>query len=306
MFDALWIATTGMKAQEFRTQTIANNMANASTTGFKRDMAHFSDLHYQLIRGTAAKDQGGDSGVASLYVGAGVEVDGTSKIFTQGDVQLTGEPLDVAIRGAGFFGLVRPDPATGTYITTGDPTTDPNLYFTRDGHFKTKSVNGDGTPPFYVVNSNGWALADETGNPVVLDPTINGGTNVSIGTLEVLKNGVIQEIDPALTANSPTGGPYDLVAEGNHVGNFMFTSPNGLIPIGSSTFQNDLDSTGGLLAGQPDLEGHGHLKGGSLEASNVETIDEMVNLIEAQRGYEMGSKVIEKADQMMSTLIQRT
>ncbi len=310
MFDALWIATTGMKAQEFRTQTIANNISNAATNGFKKDLAHFNDLAYQVIRGVGVENELGDAKMTALYIGGGVEVDSTSKVFTQGDVQLTDEPLDIAIQGNGFFGVVRPDPAGTGYMAVDDVSTSANIHFSRDGHFRLKSVNGDGNSPYYAVNNSDWALSDATGTPIQLDPNTNNpnGSGV-VGTISVSNSGIIEEANPSITAtaNAPyNGSPYPLTADGVYIGNFIIASPNGLIPIGNSLFQNNPNATGGVIAGQPDTGGHGYLRGGYIEGSNVETIDEMVNLIEAQRGYELSSKVIEKADQMMSTLIQRT
>lgn len=296
MFNSLWVAKTGMEAQDFRVQTISNNLANASTTGFKKTLAHFSELGYTHIRGAAnGQTQDGATNLENLYTGMGVKVADTSKVFTQGDVNQTDNPLDLMIGGNGFFALQQISP-NGTTETV----------YTRDGHFQLKALNGGGgqsPTEWELLSRRGWQVLDETGEPVVL--RLANGNN-ELGALEISEDGEIREVLP------PEGtASYNLIdgtidGTGRKLGIANFADASGMMPIGGNMFRDIPAITGGAELGAPKEDARGNVLAGRLETSNVSTIEEMVNMIEAQRGYELGAKVMQKADEMMSALIQRT
>ena len=291
MFNSLWVAKTGMEAQDTRVATIANNMANASTTAFKKDMAHFTSLGYTEIRGNGASNETGDLGVGSVSIGRGVQMGDTSKIYTQGSVKETGSETDFMVGGEGYFVLLN---------------NNDEAYYTRDGHFEMVQDAGGG----------------QTFNMVHV------ATNMKLAAVAADTNGVVDNINfEALKITPPTGqteiGPLMLDRDGQvlmqtSVGDepmstaqfiplARFGSKSGLVQNPGGAYKDDATRTGGasFLAGLPTA-GFGNVRHKALEVSNVTVIDEMVDMIEAQRGYEMGAKVLEKTDEMMSTLIQRT
>src|SRR5690606_27731559 len=146
MLPALWVAKTGLSAQDMNLTTISNNLANVSTTGFKRDRAEFEDLLYQIRRQPGAQTSQDSELPSGLQLGTGVRIAGTQKIFTEGSLQTTEQPLDMAINGRGFFQILMPDG---------------NLAYTRDGAFQ---LNSDGQ----IVNSQGFALEPA----IVLPPEV--------------------------------------------------------------------------------------------------------------------------------------
>ncbi len=291
MFNSLWVAKTGMEAQDTRVATIANNMANASTTGFKKDLAHFASLGYSQIRGNGAAEEGGNVHVGSVDIGQGVRVSDTSKIYSQGSIKETGSETDFMIGGDGYLVLVN---------DAGEP------YYTRDGHFEMVQ-DPDNTGAYNLVHV---------------------ATNYKLVTVQADTNGVVDTIayEPA-SITPPDGetemGPLVLDRDGQllmqtTVGDAplgtsqfiplaRFGAKSGLVQSTGGVFKDDEVRTGGstYLAGLPEA-GFGTIRHMALEVSNVTVIDEMVDMIEAQRGYEMGAKVLEKTDEMMSTLIQRT
>ena len=254
MNQTLWVAKTGLDAQQTRLSIISNNLANVSTNGFKRDTAVFEDLMYQNLRQSGAQTSQDTQLPSGLSVGTGVRLVATEKMHSQGNIIQTGNSLDMAVNGRGFFQILRPDGSLG---------------YTRDGSFQT---NAQGQ----VVTANGYLL-----QPAITLPA--GSQSVSIssdGTVEVT----------LAAASAPT-----------QVGNVQlvdFINPAGLQATGENLF-SETASSGNPQAGTPGLNGLGSIMSGSLETSNVNTVEELVNMIETQRAYEMNSKVISTADGML-------
>ena len=254
MTSALWNSKTGLDAQQTRMTVISNNLANANTTGFKRDRAVFEDLIYQNVRQPGAQSSQDTQLPTGLQLGTGVRVVATEKLFTQGNVSQTDAPLDVAVQGRGFFEIQLPDGTSG---------------YTRDGSF-TLDAQGQ------IVNSSGY----------VLQPAISIPPNVTSITIGV--DGTVS----TLTAgdNAPT-----------QVGNIQlvdFINETGLQPRGENLFL-ETASSGSPTPGTPGQNGLGTLIQGALETSNVNVVEELVNMIETQRTYEVNSRAIETADSML-------
>jgi flagellar basal-body rod protein FlgG len=259
MNPALWAAKTGLDAQQTRMSVTSHNLANVSTTGFKKGRAVFEDLLYQNVRqvgGSTSQDTVAPTG---LSLGTGVRVVATEKQYTQGNMQTTGNSLDVAVNGRGFFQVLLPDGTMG---------------YTRDGDFE---VNPQGE----LVTSNGYRV-----QPGITIP--DGVQSVTIG-----KDGVVTA--QVSGQSSPTQiGTLQLVD---------FINPAGLQPKGENILVESAAS-GSPQTGTPGLNGLGYVEQGSLEASNVNVVEELVNMIETQRAYEMNSKAISTTDQMLQYLTQ--
>lgn len=254
MNQALWIAKTGLDAQQTRMSVISNNLANVNTTGFKQDRAVFEDLLYQTIRQPGAQTTTDNQLPSGLMIGTGVRTVATEKLHTQGNIIQTNNALDVAIDGRGFFQVLMPD---------GD------IAYTRDGTFQ---INADGD----VVMSNGY----------LLDPGINIPDDVQSVTIGV--DGTVSVIQPG--DNEPTViGEIELAD---------FVNPAGLQPVGENLFK-ETGASGVPIVVTPTLDGLGRVIGGALETSNVNVVTELINMIETQRAYEMNSKAISTADQML-------
>ncbi len=259
MLPALWVAKTGLSAQDTNLTTISNNLANVSTTGFKRDRAEFQDLLYQIKRQPGAQSTQDSELPSGLQVGTGVRIVGTQKNFTAGSLQTTEQPLDMAIDGRGFFQILQPDGTTS---------------YTRDGTFHLDS-NGQ------IVNASGFAL-----EPAIVIP--NNAQSFTVGT------------DGTVSITVP-GNPAAQV-----IGNLQtadFINPAGLQAVGNNLFL-ETAASGAPQIGTPGLNGFGTTLQNTLETSNVSTVEEMVNMITTQRAYEMNSKVISTADQMLSFVTQ--
>ncbi len=254
MNSALWVAKTGLDAQQTRMTVIANNMANVNTTGYKQSRAVFEDLLYQNVRQAGGQSSQDTVLPSGLMLGTGVRTVATEKLFTQGNLQQTGNQLDVAIQGRGFFQVLRPDGSLG---------------YSRDGSFQ---VDAQGQ----LVTSSGYSV-----QPAITIPS--GAVSVSIGS-----DGVISAMQSGQTA--PT-----------QVGNIQlsdFINPSGLQPVGENLFL-ETAASGAPQSGNPGLNGIGSVIQGALESSNVNVVEEMVGMIEAQRAYEMNSKAISTVDQML-------
>jgi len=252
---ALSTAATGMMAMELNVQVIANNLANMTTTGFKRQRAEFQDLLYDHLSrvGTQSSSQGNMLPVG-IDLGSGVKTVGTGRLMSQGTLTQTSNPLDVAIRGDGFFKVQLPD---GTYT------------YTRDGSFKTDSQG---------------RIVTAQGN--VVQPAITVPPNTS--GLMINAQGQVS-VTPAGTTTPTILGQLTLT---------RFINPAGLMPIGDNLYQ-ETPASGTPQDGTPATDGAGDLQQGMLEQSNVDSVTEITNLISAQRAYEMNSKVITAADQML-------
>ena len=295
MFNSLWVAKTGMEAQDFRVATIANNMANSATTGFKKDLAHFTTQGYTQIRGRGGETEGGQVDAGQLMVGQGVRISDTSKVYSQGSIKQTDNETDFMIGGEGYFVLVDEDGEAS---------------YTRDGHFEMIE-DPDTQNSFNLVhvatNLKLVAVDAETGGgvdtialtPMLLTPQNNDSNpDGNMGPLTLARNGEVMM--------QTSDGDIEFSTH-QYIPMARFGTKSGLIANPGGVFKDDAARTGGAnyFAGTP-TGGFGTIRHKALEVSNVTVIDEMVDMIEAQRGYEMGAKVLEKTDEMMSTLIQRT
>ncbi len=259
MLPALWVAKTGLSAQDTNLTTISNNLANVSTTGFKRDRAEFQDLLYQIKRQPGAQSTQDSALPSGLQVGTGVRIVGTQKNFTAGSLQTTDQPLDMAVDGRGFFQILQPDGTTA---------------YTRDGTFHLDS-NGQ------IVNASGFAL-----EPAIVIP--NNAQTFTVG-----RDGTVSITIPGAAAAQVIG----------NLQTADFINPAGLQAAGNNLFL-ETAASGAPQIGTPGLNGFGTTLQNTLETSNVSTVEEMVNMITTQRAYEMNSKVISTADQMLSFVTQ--
>lgn len=258
MNPAMWISKTGVQAQDAKLQAIANNLANVNTVGFKRDRVVFEDLFYQVDAQPGA--QSADNTISNgVQLGNGTRIVGTQKIFTNGNMQTTSQALDVAINGAGFLQVRRPN---------GEPA------FTRAGQL--------------AVDSNG-TLTNAQGLPLVPQITVpQNATAITIG-----ENGMVSATIAGSTAPTELG-QLTLTS---------FVNPAGLLALGENLFQ-ETAASGTANEGRPGDGGFGKLKQGALEGSNVQVVEEMVDMIAAQRTYEMNTKVLSAADNMLQYLAQ--
>ncbi|TVR44486.1 MAG: flagellar basal-body rod protein FlgG [Planctomycetota bacterium] len=251
---ALWSGASGMRAQQTNVDVIANNIANVNTTGFKRQRVEFQDLFYDVTAapGITAGDQGRSP--TGKQIGNGVEISGTPRIFSPGNIEVTNVQTNMAIEGPGFFRVTMPD---------GTPA------YTRAGDF-LPDANGD------LVTPDGYYL-----EPRITIP--ENATQVSIsptGTVVVLVDGDQANVGDITLTN--------------------FRNPAGLVAIGRNLFVESVGS-GPAQEGNALTPGFGAIRGSAIEKSNVEAVTEMVNLIVAQRAFEMNTKSIRTTDQMMQT-----
>lgn len=257
MNSALWVAKTGLDAQQTRLSVISNNLANVNTTGFKRSRAVFEDLIYQNVRQVGAQSSENTELPSGLSVGTGVRTVATEKMFSQGNIVQSSNALDVAIEGRGFLQVLLPD---GTQA------------YTRDGALQ---VSAEGQ----LVNSSGYTI-----QPVITIPT--NAQSVTIST-----DGVVSAVTPGNAQSSQVGSIQ--LAD--------FVNPAGLQAIGKNLFLES-SSSGAAQTGAPGLNGIGTVLQGALETSNVNSVEELVSMIETQRAYEMNSKAITTADEMLRFL----
>lgn len=254
MNPALWIAKTGLEAQQTRLGVTANNLANANNTGFKKDRALFADLLYQNIRQSGASSTQDTQLPTGLNLGTGVRTVATQKIHEQGNIIQTENALDVAIQGDGFLQVLRPD---GT------------LAYTRNGALQIDSTG-------QLVTANGESI-----QPSITIPSDSISITIgSDGTVSAQQSG---------TAAATQVGSVQLAG---------FINPAGLQPLGDNLF-SETGSSGAAQTGTPGLNGLGSLLQGSLESSNVNVVEELVNMIETQRVYEMNSRSISTANEML-------
>ncbi len=255
---ALAIAATGMSAQEQNLEVIANNIANLNTTGFKRSRAEFTDLIYQTERVMGVSSRGRDATVPEgAQVGLGVRTAAIRSLQIQGALTNTGNSLDLAINGRGWFQVTTP---------AGD------AVYTRDGAFNTNATG-------QLVTSDGYIVTP----PILIPQT---ATSVTVS-----QTGLVTVTIPGQTAPQQLGQLT--------IANFI--NEAGLQSLGSNLFQQTAAS-GQPQVGVPGDTAFGIIQQGYLEASNVDPVSEITNLIGAQRAYEMNSKVIQAADQMSGTI----
>lgn len=259
MHAALYVAKTGLSAQDTQLTTVSNNLANASTVGYKRDRAVFEDLLYQVNRQPGAQSTEETALPSGLQLGTGVRVVGTQKQFTGGNMQVTEQSLDVAIDGRGFLQVLQPDGTMG---------------YTRNGQLHL-SAEGE------LVTANG----------LLIQPGINipqDAQSVTIGTDGTVSARLAGDAQPQVLGN------IQLVD---------FVNPAGLEAIGGNLFR-ETGASGNPVEGVPGQDGMGQVLQGMLESSNVDIVEEMVNMISTQRAYEMNSKVVSTADQMLQFATQ--
>ncbi len=253
MIKAMRTAASGMVAQQMNVDNIANNLSNVSTTGFKSSKVEFQDVLYQNYRRAGTASAVGSELPTGLAIGYGTKAAATVRHFSEGNLTLTGNPLDLAISGDGFFQIQYPD-GTTTY--------------TRDGAFK---LSADGR----IVTSDGFFMLPELTIP-------EDATAVSVGA-----DGVVEVIIAG--QEEPTQiGQIELA---------RFINPAGLKAIGRNLLVQT-GASGDPITDVPTQGGLGQIDQGYLEMSNVKVVDEMVNMIVAQRSYEMNAKAIQTADDM--------
>ncbi len=257
MDASMWIAKTGLDAQQTRMSVISNNLANVNTTGFKRDRASFEDMLYQNLRQPGAQVNAGTQAPTGLMLGTGVRVVATEKTHTQGSLVTTKNALDLAVQGEGFFQIAQAD---GT------------VAYTRDGGFKLSSTG-------QLVTSNGAPL-----QPAITIPP-------NVASISVGQDGTVS-IETAGAAGSQVIGQIQVA---------RFANPAGLQSLGQNLMK-ETTASGAPQVGQPGVGGAGQIQQGALEASNVNVVEEMVNMIETQRAYEINSKAISAVDGMLRFL----
>ena len=259
MIRSLWIAKTGLEAQQTQMDVIAHNLANVSTNGFKRQRAVFEDLLYQTLRQPGAQSSQQTEVPSGLQIGTGVQPIATERIFTQGNIQQTGNALDVAIQGDGFFQVLLPDGTTG---------------YTRDGSFQLNSQN-------QLVTSSGYQI----------QPAITLPANVV--SITISKDGIVSVTQAS--SNTPTQvGQMQLAT---------FVNMGGLQSKGENLYQ-ETAASGPPQPNAPGANGAGLLNQTYVETSNVNVAEELVNMIQTQRAYEMNSKAVQTSDQMLQRLTQ--
>ncbi len=259
MIRSLWISKTGLDAQQTQMDVIANNLANVSTSGFKRSRAVFEDLLYQNIRQPGAQSSQQTQLPSGLQLGTGVRPVSTERIFSQGNIQKTSNNKDVAIQGAGFFQVLMPD-GTAAY--------------TRDGNFQLDSQG-------QLVTSSGFPIQPA----ITIPPTTESFTIGRDGTVSVTTAG---------NATPAQIGTIQLTT---------FINPTGLESKGENLYV-ETGSSGSPTQNTPGTNSAGSLTQGYVETSNVNVVEELVNMIQTQRAYEINSKAITTSDQMLQKLTQ--
>jgi flagellar basal-body rod protein FlgG len=253
MDPSLRTAATGMRAQQIRTEVIANNLANVNTTAFKRSRAHFEDLLYQTVQGSATVGAPEAATMPAIQVGRGVRLAAVQRLHSGGALEQTGRPFDLAIEGDGFFQVNLPNGDVG---------------YTRDGGF--------------TVSDQG-ALVTQAGYTVV--PGIRVPDDASAVTIS--KTGIVTAV---------RGDGMDTTEIGR-IELARFANPAGLMALGENLYGQS-PASGDPILGFPQEDGMGRIIQGSLEASNVEIVQEMVDMITSMRAYEINSKSIRNSEQM--------
>ena len=261
MLPALWISKTGLDSQQTNISVTSNNLANASTVGFKKSRAIFEDLLYQKVNQPGGVSSADTFLPEGLMIGAGSKVVATQKTFTQGDVETTDNSFDLMIQGRGFFEIGMPDGTTA---------------YTRNGQF-TKNEEG------IIVTAEGFPLLPE----IQVPENAVGLTVSQDGQVSVMLPGqpIAQDLGQIVVTD--------------------FINPSGLEPVGGNLYL-ETSASGAPQQGIGGIDGMGTIRQGMLETSNVKVTEELVGLIEAQRVYEMNSKVLSTVDEMMGSLIAST
>lgn len=289
MVRALWTAATGMTSQQTNVDTISNNLANINTTGYKKQTAEFKTLLYETIQ-QKSYDNNGNAKPYGIQVGLGVRNAAISSQFSQGTLVDSDNDTDFAINGKGFFMVQKPD---------GD------IAYTRNGAFQWVL----GSQGLTLSNSDGNPVLDTDGQPIVVDSSYESSNitadeygNLYYKTTETVDNtdntnNTDNTDNTDNTANTTT--KETTVDLGIRIGVAQFNNPGGLNKLADSLLQQTDASGGAILESTDSSLNQSKIKQGYLEGSNVQAVDEMVNLIVAQRAYEMNSKVINAADEML-------
>lgn len=255
MIPALFTASTGMIGNQMYVDTISNNIANVNTNGFKKNRVDFQDLLYQEHRPAGAEFVAGSTVPTGILIGMGSHPTSVAKIFKQGDLVNTGNQLDIAIEGNGFFQIALPDGSTA---------------YSRDGSIKLDSnsqmVTSDGFQFVPSITIPAGTVSTTFGNDGTVTAIDQGGVSSNIGQVQLA----------------------------------TFSNPQGLKSIGKNLYI-ETPASGSAIAGTAGVAGVGQITQGFLELSNVQIVEEMVNLILAQRAYEMNSKAIRVSDDMLQT-----
>ncbi len=253
MIKAMRTAASGMVAQQMNVDNIANNLANVNTTGFKKSKVEFQDVLYQNLRKAGTATALGAMVPTNLDIGYGTRAVATVREFSVGDLMQTGNPLDLAIEGNGFFQVTMPDGS---------------MAYTRDGALK---LSAEGR----VVTSDGFFVYPEITIP-------DNATSLAVGLNGEVSAQVVGTDEPQVI------GQIELA---------KFINPAGLSAVGHNLYLQT-PASGNPIVGSPTEEGLGKLNQGYLEVSNVKVVDEMVNMIVAQRAYELNSKVVQTSEDM--------
>lgn len=275
MMRALYTAATGMIAQQTNVDTISNNLANVNTVGYKKETVEFKSLLYQKLQ-TETTDKNGDPKPVIGQVGSGVRMGSITSRFTQGSLQSTDNPFDLAIDGNGFFQIQMPDGSSA---------------YTRNGAF---SMNYASAGTVMLTTSDGYPVLDTTGSPISFDNTYD------ISKLSVDEDGnmIYTRTEEVTDANGQihTKSSFETVAT---ISVAQFNNPSGLEKLSGTLYRETPNSGEPRFESDDDNLKKSKVLSSYLEGSNVQTVDEMVNLIVAQRAYEMNSKTINAADEML-------
>jgi flagellar basal-body rod protein FlgG len=259
MIRSLWISKSGLEAQQTQLDVITNNLSNVSTNGFKRARAIFEDLLYQTLRLPGAQSSQQTEIPSGLQIGLGVQPIATERIHTQGNLQQTGNSLDLAIQGQGFFQILLPDGTIG---------------YTRDGSFQLDSQGQMVTASGFPLQPNITIPANTTTITISNDGIVsvtqgNNGTPTQIGTIQLA----------------------------------TFINPGGLLSVGENLYLETV-SSGTASTNNPGSNGAGLLNQSYVETANVSVVEELVNLIQTQRAYEINARAVETSDQVLARLAQ--
>jgi flagellar basal-body rod protein FlgG len=258
--SALQVARTGLDAQAERMRIIANNLANVNTTAFQRDRAEFATLAYQMVTAAGARSAGDNQYATGLNLGTGVRLTGTGRITSQGSLNTTSNPLDLAIEGEGYFQIQRPDGSTG-YSRAG------NFHLSSEG----KLVTTDGMPVMPEIQIPDGAQSITIGQDGTVSVTVAGQSEAQeVGKIELAR----------------------------------FVNPAGLQALGNNLY-GVTGASGEAQTGPANAEGRGAIRQGALESSNVNVVQELVDMIETQRAYEVNSKMIQATDEMLRNANQQ-
>ena len=257
MIRSLWVAKTGLEAQQTQMDVITNNLANVGTNGFKRSRAVFEDLLYQTIRQPGAPSSQQTQLPSGLQLGTGVRSVAAERLFTQGNLQQTGNTKDVAIQGLGFFQVLTPEGTTA---------------YTRDGSFQTDNQG-------QLVTSSGYVV-----QPPIAVPA--DAQNFTVG-----RDGTVSVTQGTSTASTQIG-QLQLAS---------FINPAGLEAKGENLYA-ETGASGSPAVNAPGSNGLGYLVQNYVETSNVNVVEEMVNMIQVQRAYDINSKAVTASNEMLQKL----